>query len=207
MILNDNWIRSKGSDMIDPFVPEQVKTDDSGNRVVSYGTSSYGYDIRLGKGALMTRYADVVDDGFGDTEAVAHVVDVHERECTEAAYTDLYPVERNGRTAYMIPPHSFVLAVSVERITVPGDVLVICQSKSTYARTGLVINVTPLEPGWSGYITLELSNTTDAYIPVYEGEGIAQLLFLQGNEPCATSYKDRGGKYQNQPARPVLPRV
>ena len=200
MILSDKWIRAQKG-MIEPFTPRLVR-DEDGRKVVSYGVSSYGYDIRLGKRFLMRKAASA--NCWGGN---CGILDVH-----DAALSDEFEEAKTtswskGKEVLMLPPHGFALGVSMERIKVPEDVLVICMNKSTYARVGMECRTTPLEPGWEGYVTLELFNHTDAFVPVYVGEGCCQLLFLKGNEPCGTTYASRGGKYQNQPAEPVVSRV
>ena len=200
MILSDKWIREHGEEMITPFTPHLVR-EESGRKVVSYGTSSYGYDLRLGSKFLMKSRA-----GRECTARPFGFFDVHDSDLVSEFIT-VGPTKWNGGSALMLPPKGFALGVSMERIKVPDDVMVICMNKSTYARVGLEVRTTPLEPGWEGYVTLELFNHTDAWIPVYVGEGCCQLLFLKGNEPCEVSYADRGGKYQGQPAEPVVSRV
>ena len=160
-------------DMIDPFEPVQVR---DGN--ISYGLSSYGYDIRvLSEFKVFTNvHNSIVDPKNFDDRSF---VDIEGSEC-------------------IIPPNSFALARTEEHFRIPRDVLVICVGKSTYARCGLIVNVTPLEPTWEGYLTLEISNTTPLPAKVYGGEGIAQLLFFEGDEEPETAYADRQGKYMEQ---------
>ncbi len=163
--------------MIEPFVDEQVRYHE-GTKVISYGLSSYGYDLRVaGEFKIFTNINNSIVDpkNFRD-DAFVHV---------EGDYC-------------IIPPNSFALARSVECFCIPRDVLTICLGKSTYARCGLIVNVTPLEPGWKGYVTLEISNTTPLPAKVYANEGLAQVIFLQSSEMCETSYADRSGKYMNQ---------
>ena len=163
--------------MIEPFEPGLVKYVD-GQRIVSYGTSSYGYDVRCAREfKIFTNVNSAVVDpkNFDPTSFVDFVGDV----CT-------------------IPPNSFALARTVEYFRIPRTVLTICLGKSTYARCGIIVNVTPLEPEWEGHVTLEFSNTTTLPARIYAGEGVAQMLFLESDEACETSYKDRGGKYQGQ---------
>jgi len=174
-IKSDRWIRRMAEEegMIEPFEPGQVK---EGN--ISYGLSSYGYDIRVApEFKVFTNVHNVVVDpkSFDDRS----FVDVHAKEC-------------------IIPPNSFALARTEEYFRVPRDVLVVCLGKSTYARCGIIVNVTPLEPTWCGYLTLEISNTTPLPAKIYAGEGIAQLLFFQGDETPEITYADRKGKYMNQ---------
>ena len=179
-IKSDKWIRrmSEQHGMIEPFEPGQVKHGGDGQRIVSYGTSSYGYDVRCaGEFKVFTNiHSTVVDPKNFDENSF---VDVNKDVC-------------------VIPPNSFALARTVEYFRVPRDVLVICLGKSTYARCGLIVNVTPLEPEWEGYVTLEISNTTPLPAKVYANEGLCQFLFLKGEGPCEVSYADRKGKYMKQ---------
>ena len=159
--------------MIEPFVENQVRDD-----VVSYGLSSYGYDIRI------------ADEYKIFTNVSSAIVDP--KHFDPASFVDL-----KGDVC-VIPPNSFALARTIEYFRIPRNVLSICLGKSTYARCGLIVNVTPLEPEWEGYLTLEISNTTPLPARVYSNEGVAQLLFFESDEPCEISYADRKGKYQNQ---------
>lgn len=177
MLLADWQIEELAHRMIEPFTPQQVKLVD-GQRVISYGVSSYGYDIR------------VADEFRIFTNVNSTVVDP--KNFDAAAF-----VEFKGDIA-TIPPNSFALARSVEYIRMPRDVTGIVLGKSTYARVGIVTNFTPLEAGWQGYITIEISNTTPLPARIYANEGIAQILFFESDEDCRTSYADRNGKYQNQ---------
>ena len=180
---NDAWIRRMAREhkMIEPFVDSQVRAG-----VISYGLSSYGYDIRVADEfkVFTNVHSTIVDPKGFDPRSM---VDVRGEVC-------------------IIPPNSFALARSVEYIRVPRDVLVICLGKSTYARCGIIVNVTPLEPEWEGHITIEISNTTPLPAKIYANEGIAQLIFLQADEPCQVSYADKKGKYQRQQGI-VLPKV
>ena len=160
-------------DMIEPFEPGQVREG-----VISYGVSSFGYDIRV-----------------GDTYKV--FTNVHSVVVDPKAFDPLSFVDIQGDHC-IIPPHSFALASTMEYFRIPHDVLVICVGKSTYARCGIIVNVTPLEPEWEGHVTLEFSNTTPLPAKIYANEGVAQILFFESDEECETSYKDRGGKYQGQ---------
>ena len=179
-IKSDKWIRrmARETGMIEPFEPGQIRAAADGRRIVSYGTSSYGYDIRCAPEfkVFTNIFSTVVDPKNFDEKSF---VDIHADVC-------------------VIPPNSFALARTVEYFRVPRDVLVICLGKSTYARCGIIVNVTPLEPGWEGHVTLEFSNTTPLPAKVYANEGACQFLFLQGNEPCEVSYADRAGKYMGQ---------
>lgn len=182
-IKSDRWIRRMAVEhgMIEPFSTEQVRsTERNGKpeRVISYGLSSYGYDLRVSREfkVFTNVYGSVVDPkGFDEKSFVDMETDI----C-------------------VVPPNSFALARSVEYFRIPRDVLTICLGKSTYARCGIIVNVTPFEPEWEGHVTLEISNTTPLPARIYAGEGLAQVIFLQSDEPCETSYKDRGGKYQGQ---------
>jgi dCTP deaminase len=171
----DSWIRqmAKEHGMIEPFVEKQVST-----HVVSYGVSSYGYDIR------------VADEYKIFTDVFSAIVDPKQ-------FDPKSMVDFKGDVC-IIPPNSFVLARTIEYFRIPRNVLVLCLGKSTYARCGLIVNVTPLEPQWEGYVTLEISNTTPLPAKVYSNEGIAQVLFFVADQECETSYKDRKGKYDKQ---------
>ncbi len=174
-VMPDTWIRRMATEhgMIDPFV-ENLQRDE----VVSYGLSSYGYDARVSSEFKIFTNVD------------SAVVD-------PKAFSDQSFVDRTNDSC-VIPPNSFALARTVEYFRIPRDVLVICLGKSTYARCGIIVNVTPLEPEWEGHVTLEFSNTTPLPARVYANEGAAQFIFLKGDEVCETSYADRKGKYQGQ---------
>ena len=178
-IKSDRWIRRMALEhgMIDPFEPAQVRENEHG-RIVSYGTSSYGYDVRCSNEFKIFTNIDsaIVDPkNFDESSFVDKVSDV----C-------------------IIPPNSFALARTVEYFRIPRNILTICLGKSTYARCGIIVNVTPLAPAWEGHVTLEFSNTTPLPAKIYANEGIAQMVFLEADEECEVSYKDRGGKYQGQ---------
>ena len=186
-IKSDTWIRRMATErgMIDPFEPNQIK-EVGGRRVISYGTSSYGYDIRC------------ADEFKLFTNINSTIVDP--KEFDSKNFVDV-------KGDYVIvPPNSFALARTVEYFRIPRNVLTICLGKSTYARCGIIVNVTPIEPEWRGKITLEISNTTPSPAKIYANEGIAQLVFLKADRVCAVSYADKGGKYQDQ-AGLTLPRV
>lgn len=178
-IKSDRWIREmvERYQMIEPFESSQIR-DHAGVRVVSYGTSSYGYDVRCANEfKIFTNINSAIVDPkrFDPTS----FVDVRSDVC-------------------IIPPNSFVLAHTMEYFRIPRNILTVCVGKSTYARCGIIVNVTPLEPEWEGHVTLEFSNTTNLPAKIYAWEGVAQMLFLESDEVCAVSYKDRCGKYQGQ---------
>jgi dCTP deaminase len=177
---SDRWIRemSLKQGMIEPFVEEQVRYDEKGDKVISYGLSSYGYDLR------------VSDEFMVFTNLYNSLVDP--KNFNESAFVSMKTKE------CVIPPNSFALARSVEYFRIPRDVLTVCIGKSTYARCGIIVNVTPFEPEWEGFVTLEISNTTPLPAKIYANEGLAQVLFYKGEEMCMTSYADRGGKYMGQ---------
>ena len=179
-VKSDRWIRRMAEQhgMIEPFAPRQVKTGADGRRLISYGVSSYGYDVRCAdEFKIFTNvHSATVDPKQFDPDSL---VDVRGDHC-------------------VIPPNAFALASTVEYFRIPRHVLTVCLGKSTYARCGIIVNVTPLEPEWEGHVTLEFSNTTNLPAKIYAHEGIAQMIFLESDELCETSYKDRAGKYQGQ---------
>jgi dCTP deaminase len=179
-IKSDKWIRrmARETGMIEPFEPNQVK-EANNQKIVSYGTSSYGYDIRC------------ADEFKLFTNINTTIVDP--KNFDENNFVDI-----SGKGYCIIPPNSFALARTVEYFRIPRNVLTICLGKSTYARCGIIVNVTPFEPEWEGYVTLEFSNTTPLPAKIYANEGVAQVLFFESDEVCEVSYKDRGGKYQGQ---------
>ncbi len=178
-IMPDHWIRDMAQNhgMIEPFAEKQNR-EMGGQKIISYGLSSYGYDARCSNEFMIFTNVDnaIVDPkNFSNDSFVERTTDV----C-------------------VIPPNSFVLTRTVEYFRIPKDVLVVCLGKSTYARCGLIVNVTPLEPGWEGQVTLEISNTTPLPAKVYANEGVAQFLFFKGSSACEVSYADRAGKYMAQ---------
>ncbi len=175
---------------IEPFEPAVKRAGR-----ISYGVSSYGYDVRVGSRFKI----------FTATPSTGDVAVVDPKRFSDDFMVEV-DVERTGRDHVIIPPNSFALCETVETIEVPRDVLVICVGKSTYARCGLIVNVTPLEPEWRGKVTLEISNTTPLPAKVYANEGIAQLVFLRGEQVCEVSYADKAGKYQDQDGL-TLPKV
>lgn len=179
----DHWIRKMAleANMINPYEDGQKR-----NGVISYGVSSYGYDIR------------VADEYKIFTNVFSAIVDPKD-------FNPQSMIDFKGDVC-VIPPNSFALARTVEYFHIPRGVLTICVGKSTYARCGIIVNVTPFEPEWEGYVTLEISNTTPLPAKIYSNEGIAQVLFFEGDEPCEISYADKKGKYQNQQGI-LLPRL
>jgi dCTP deaminase len=174
-IKSDRWIRRMAQEhgMIEPFEPRQVR-----DGVISYGLSSYGYDMRVDRSFRIF------------TNVMSAVVDP--KDFDQRSF-----VEFEGDVC-IIPPNSFALARSVEYFRIPRSIMTICVGKSTYARCGIITNVTPFEPEWEGHVTLEISNTTPLPARIYAEEGIAQVLFFESDEVCETSYADRKGKYQKQ---------
>src|SRR3990167_8077564 len=183
MVKSDKWIRkmAKEKGMIEPFEDRLVKQG-----VISYGLSSYGYDLRVAEEfRIFTNiHNQIVDPKNFSSESF---IEIKSKEC-------------------IVPPNSFALARSLEYFRIPRDVITICIGKSTYARCGIIVNVTPFEPEWEGYVTLEISNTTPLPAKIYANEGLAQVLFLGAEEVCEVSYADRGGKYQQQVGI-TLPRI
>ena len=171
----DHWIKKMALEhkMIEPFVEEQMRTG-----VISYGVSSYGYDIRVADEfkVFTNVYNTVVDPKNFDPKSF---VDIKADVC-------------------IIPPNSFALARTIEYFRIPRNTLTVCLGKSTYARCGIIVNVTPFEPEWEGHVTIEISNTTPLPAKIYANEGIAQVLFFESDEPCSVSYRDKKGKYQAQ---------
>ncbi len=173
-VKSDTWIKKKclESDMIRPFSPRQIK------KGISYGLSSYGYDIR------------VANEFKIFTNANSSIIDP--KKFSYDSFVDV------TAKSILVPPNSFALARTVEYFKIPRDVITVCLGKSTYARCGIIVNVTPFEPEWEGYATLEISNTTPLPAKIYANEGIAQILFIGADEICRVSYKDKKGKYQGQ---------
>lgn len=182
VLCDDQICRLAHGGMIEPFVAESVREEQDSTgvcrRIISYGLSSYGYDARLAPEFRV-------------------FTNVHNTVVDVKAFDPRAFVEVNGDSC-VIPPNSFVLTRTVEYFRIPRDVLVICLGKSSYARAGLVVNVTPLEPEWEGHVTLEISNTTPLPARIYANEGVCQFVFLRAEEVCRVSYADRGGKYQRQ---------
>ena len=179
-VCSDRWIRKMSQEhgMIEPFIDGQIRSTDEGGRLISYGLSSYGYDLR------------VADEFKVFTNVFSAMVDP--KEFDEKSFVDV------KTDVCVVPPNSFALARSVEYFRIPREVLTICVGKSTYARCGIIVNVTPFEPEWEGHVTLEISNTTPLPAKIYANEGLAQVVFFEAKEACETSYADRAGKYMKQ---------
>lgn len=179
-IKSDKWIKqmSKDCEMINPFSENQIRVDENGVKLISYGVSSYGYDVRCS------------DEFKVFTNINSAIVDP--KSFDEKSFVDI------TSDVCVIPPNSFALARTVEYFKIPRNVLTICLGKSTYARCGIIVNVTPFEPEWEGYVTLEISNTTPLPAKIYANEGLAQVIFFKAKEMCLTSYADRSGKYMKQ---------
>lgn len=179
-IKSDGWIRRMAQEkgMIEPFSATQVRQAEAGHSIISYGLSSYGYDLRVSNEfkVFTNVFNTVVDPKAFDAKSF---VDMETDIC-------------------IVPPNSFALARSIEYFRIPRDVITICLGKSTYARCGIIVNVTPFEPEWEGHVTLEISNTTPLPARIYANEGLAQVLFIGGDEVCEISYADRAGKYMHQ---------
>ena len=178
-IKSDKWIieNAQENQLINPFESKQIR-EVEGEKIVSYGVSSYGYDVRCSNEfkIFTNTHSSIVDPKKFDPKSF---VDVTAEQC-------------------IIPPNSFALARTVEYFKIHRSVLTLCLGKSTYARCGIIVNVTPLEPEWEGHVTLEFSNTTNLPAKIYANEGVAQMIFFESDQVCETSYKDRGGKYQGQ---------
>ncbi|MGB3199601.1 MAG: dCTP deaminase [Nodosilinea sp.] len=199
MIKNDAWIAKMADEgMIDPFQPSLVRQLDPadkglGQPVISYGLSSYGYDIRLSPAEFRI---------FRHIPGT--VVDPKNFSPANLEPTEL-KTDASG-SYFILPAHSYGLGVALEKISVPNNISVICIGKSTYARCGIIANLTPAEAGWRGHLTLEFSNSSSADCRIYAGEGVVQLIFFEG-EPCQVSYETRRGKYQDQAEQVTLARV
>ena len=197
MLKNDLWINQKASEgLINPFQSNLVRHLEPNNKqkpVLSYGCSSYGYDLRLSsKEFLIFRH-------IPGTVMNPKRFNPHNLEKTILHHDD-------DGDFFILPAHSYGLGVALEKMKVPENITVICIGKSTYARLGIIVNTTPAEAGWEGHLTLEFSNSSGADCRIYAKEGICQLLFFEG-DPCATTYEDRRGKYQNQPERVTLAKI
>lgn len=187
-ILNDTQIRHAAErGMLYPFIPHLVRSHKPGYRVVSYGLTSFGYDLRLSDA-----------DFCVFSPITGRDIDVKEFNADALIQPPLHDTtDGSGGAYFLLPPHTYALGVTVETITMPDNLVSICLGKSTYARAGLIVNTTPMEPGWRGRLVLEFSNSADLPIKLYANEGICQAMFFEGERP-ETTYGDRGGKYQNQ---------
>ncbi len=187
-VKSDRWIDKMCREhrMIEPYLPELVRQA-NGRRTISAGTSSYGYDIRLS-----------AEHGFKIFSPIhAGIVDPKRFDDRTLVDAPLYR-DDDGSQYFLMPPHSYGLGLTLEYFRIPRNVLGLCHGKSTYARCGLIVNTTPLEPEWTGHLVLEFSNSSSTSVRVYGEEGIAQVIFLEADELCGTSYADRAGKYQDQ---------
>lgn len=188
-LMSDKWIleQCNGSDMpmINPFSPTLVRSDEDGRKIISYGLSSYGYDARLADELkLFTNVNSAMIDPYNINE-----------DCYVDAKIN---VDEHGHKYAILPPNSFMLGRTIEYFAIPREVASICLGKSTWARSGVTVVVTPLEPDWEGNVVIEIANLTNLPVKIYTGVGICQFLFLKGDQICQTSYKDRGGKYMGQ---------
>jgi dCTP deaminase len=193
MLKNDKWIIEQANrGMITPFIPQLVRSV-AFQKVISFGVSSYGYDLRLSE-----------KDFRIFKHVPGEIIDPKRFNPNFLEKAELFHDDTGSY--FIIPGNSYALGVALERIEIPDNITVICMGKSTYARCGIIANLTPGEAGWKGNLTLEFSNSSSADARIYANEGVVQLLFLEG-EPCQTTYSDRNGKYQNQPQEVTLARV
>lgn len=222
-IKSDKWIKrsiESGSLGIIPFLPESVNQIND-RKVPSFGLTSYGYDIRLGRNFKVARHSEMAsplrssaeyyiasftEQGNEKTESLTMIKPYDDRCLDVCHFDDKFYVDVNDVSEIIIPPHGFILEHSVEKIKIPRNVSAVCMGKSTIARSGLIVVVTPLEPGWEGYVTLEIFNTLRMPLKLTAGIGITQVQFFESDEDCEVSYSDRKGKYQDQPAMPVAPK-
>lgn len=202
MLLCDNEITALATEagMINPFIPSLVRTRHDNQRVLSYGLSSYGYDLRLSPREFFT-FQPLRD---GDTDRHA-IIDPKEFNPAHLAPAPLHYTPE-GASYFVLPAHSYGLGVALEHLALPSDITALFIGKSTYARCGVLLNTTPGEAGWTGHLTLEFSNSSSSPCRIYADEGIAQALFFRG-APCTTCYETRAGKYQDQPERVVTARI
>lgn len=186
-VKSDNWILKmcREHQLIEPYEEKLVREID-GRRIISAGLSSYGYDLRL------------ASDGFRVFSPIASAVIDPKRFDERSLIEAPLMTTEDGSRYWLMPPHTYALGVTVETFSIPRNVIGICLGKSTYARSGIIVNTTPLEPGWKGRLVLEFSNSADLPVRIYAEEGVAQVTFFESDEACGTSYADRKGKYQNQ---------
>lgn len=196
-ILSDNQITElcRGEiPMISPFFPESIRTSEHQSKILSYGLSSYGYDVRLDSNfkIFSNLHGGIIDPKRLDDKTL---VDVEAK------------IDEYGDSYVLLPPNSYLLGNTIEVFDIPRDMAVICVGKSTMARAGTLVNVTPIEPGFKGHVVIEIANSTSLPVKIYAKEGISQFMFFRGTEPCSVSYADRAGKYQNQGRTITLPKV
>lgn len=208
-LMSDRWIKEQAEKhkMITPYIDHSVKTFEDGTKIPSYGSSTAGYDIRLGRNFTFFKKHQSDLNGIlvgkdNDTEFVT-------MKSYDGDFIDILDFDENCTVEIkdvdwiILPPHTFTLAHAQEHLNIPRDVSVLCTNKSTWARCGVLLNTTPAEPGWSGYLTLEIANTTDLPVKIWSGIGVVQLQFFKLDQEPMTSYADRNGKYMNQPAMPI----
>lgn len=218
-IKSDKWIRSKCLDvvgckpMIEPFFCESINTDSKGNKIPSFGLSSYGYDVRLGRNFKifknsdnnpndnMVQYFRNGHEFFHSIPRTTRIVDIRNFDVGDPLFLEISDID-----SIVLHPGGFLLAHTEEIVRVPRNVSVVCMGKSTIARAALIVTVTPLEAEWEGITTLEITNTSPLPVRLYAGDGICQMQFHESDEECETSYADRGGKYQHQGKEPVTPK-
>ena len=219
----DNWIKrnvESGTLGIAPFVSESTNQL-NGKKIPSYGLTSYGYDIRLGRNFKVARHSEMASPSrsFSDyyvtafkeqdshSSQILTKINPYDDRCLDVCeFDDKFYVDINDVSEIIIPPHGFILGHSEEKIKIPRNISAVCMGKSTIARSGLIVIVTPLEPEWEGFVTLEIFNTLRMPIKLTAGIGITQVQFFESDEPCSVSYGDRKGKYQDQPKEPISPR-
>ena len=200
MLLNDKEISILAeNDIIFPFVGEKTRELDNGTKALSYGLSHAGYDLRLSPKGFM-----VIDNSVNQSVVAPDPLDV--KAFNKELMVEAEPIEQNGSTFFVLPPFSYALGVSVELLTMPPNIMGLTDGKSTYARQGTIINVTPIKPGWSGHLTICIVNPLAFPVRIYANEGICQLLFFRGN-PWDVTYSDRKGKYNDQPKEVVFSQV
>lgn len=222
-IKSDSWILENvkiGNLGITPFVERSI-SELNGKKIPSYGLTSYGYDIRLGRNFKVARHSELAspmrshadyyvaafkEQNNQDSQLLTKINPYDDRCVDVCNFDESFYVDINDVSEIIIPPHGFILGHSEEKIKIPRNISAVCMGKSTIARSGLIVIVTPLEPEWEGYVTLEIFNTLRMPIKLTAGIGITQVQFFEGDKPCAVSYGDRKGKYQDQPKAPISPR-
>lgn len=210
MLMSDKWIKEQAENngMITPYFDHSIKTFPDGRKIPSFGQSTAGYDIRLGRNFTFFKndfdIHSAIEYGRGNSTLYQDVPRYNKEFVDILDFDKEATFEINDVDWIILPPHSFTLAHAEEHLNIPRDVSVVCMNKSTWARTGVMLNVTPGEPNWSGYLTLEISNTTNLPVKIWTGIGVVQLQFFKLDQEPSVSYTDRNGKYQNQPKMPVL---